>query len=279
MGRQDIRDGSGIQQVINKRGDHLSINIRPCEFDTIESTVKHHYQNLSSPIDSFLEEHILKSRHYQMLLDNTPIGHCSVFEGHLLTQFYLAKPYQHLGQQALALARRIDFLEDAFVPTCDEFMLSHVLEQQRKLEFQAYFFQDGRGEQQSPQPLVEITLTLATPADVELIKELSGDFFDNPKEQVEKEQLFIGRLRDQVVSFGIIEPGVILDKVASIGMFTVRDRRGEGFGRHTLLKLKEQCLSRGLTPISGCWYFNHKSRKTLEAAGMVSPTRLLKVTF
>jgi hypothetical protein len=30
---------------------------------------------------------------------------------------------------------------------------------------------------------------------------------------------------------------------------------------------------------SGCWYYNHNSRKTIESAGRYSRTRLLNVTF
>ena len=33
---------------------------------------------------------------------------------------------------------------------------------------------------------------------------------------------------------------------------------------------------RSLRPVAGCWYYNHRSRRTLQRAGMYSSTRLLK---
>ena len=36
------------------------------------------------------------------------------------------------------------------------------------------------------------------------------------------------------------------------------------------------CRASGLTPIAGCYYYNHNSKKTLEKAGMYSKTRLFK---
>jgi hypothetical protein len=39
------------------------------------------------------------------------------------------------------------------------------------------------------------------------------------------------------------------------------------------------CHAEGLRPIAGCWYYNDLSRKTLEAAGMTTPTRLLRFEF
>ncbi len=39
------------------------------------------------------------------------------------------------------------------------------------------------------------------------------------------------------------------------------------------------CRQKELHPIAGCWYYNHNSKKTLERAGMVTQTRLLKVDY
>ena len=44
--------------------------------------------NFSSVIDGFLIDHILKSVHYQIQLNNKNIGYFSIYDNSLLTQFY-----------------------------------------------------------------------------------------------------------------------------------------------------------------------------------------------
>jgi hypothetical protein len=47
----------------------------------------------------------------------------------------------------------------------------------------------------------------------------------------------------------------------------------------TIAMLIEECRRRSLRPVAGCWYYNHRSRRTLQRAGMYSPTRLLKIDY
>ena len=47
----------------------------------------------------------------------------------------------------------------------------------------------------------------------------------------------------------------------------------------TIALLRRECERQGVRPIAGCWYYNHRSKRTLERAGMYAPTRLLKVEF
>ncbi|MFN8540183.1 MAG: hypothetical protein U0232_22225 [Thermomicrobiales bacterium] len=69
------------------------------------------------------------------------------------------------------------------------------------------------------------------------------------------------------------------EATASIGMFVIERFRREGAGTATILCCKEECRRRGFRPIAGCWYYNHRSKRTLEQAGMFAGTRLLKVEF
>jgi hypothetical protein len=50
-------------------------------------------------------------------------------------------------------------------------------------------------------------------------------------------------------------------------------------GTATIAMLMEECQRRSLRPVAGCWYYNHRSKQTLERAGMFSPTRLLKIDY
>jgi GNAT superfamily N-acetyltransferase len=62
-------------------------------------------------------------------------------------------------------------------------------------------------------------------------------------------------------------------------MYTAERFRRQGVGTATIALLIEECRGQGLRPVAGCWYYNHRSKQTLERAGMYSPTRLLKVEY
>jgi RimJ/RimL family protein N-acetyltransferase len=62
-------------------------------------------------------------------------------------------------------------------------------------------------------------------------------------------------------------------------MYTIERFRREGVGTATITLLIDECRRRGLRPVAGCWYYNHRSKRTLERAGMFTATRLLKVGY
>jgi RimJ/RimL family protein N-acetyltransferase len=62
-------------------------------------------------------------------------------------------------------------------------------------------------------------------------------------------------------------------------MYTIERFRQTGVGTATIAMLIAECRRRSLRPVVGCWYYNQRSRRTLQRAGMYSPTRLLKVDY
>lgn len=257
----------------------MNIRIIKCDFEKIKESLLRNINDMKSPFDSFLEDHILKSNHYEILLDSNPIGYFSIFNKHLITQFYLDKPYTYLAQEIFDKVRRYEQVEKAFVYTSDEFFLSHAIDYSKKIDCQAYFFQDSEQAILGEKILIDFRCRVATEKDIELILEKSGDFFDDVVKHIKRQEIFIGYLKNKVVSFGIIEKSELYNNIGSIGMFTVSQHRQTGIGRNTLLRMKAVCYENGLTPIAGCWYYNHNSKKTLQSAGMFSQTRLLVVHF
>jgi len=83
----------------------------------------------------------------------------------------------------------------------------------------------------------------------------------------------------ECVGFGIIDQGRLVREVGSCGMFTVEAQRKQGIGPAIITHLIRRCAELGLRPIAGCWYYNHRSKKTLEKAGMFTQTRLLKISY
>jgi RimJ/RimL family protein N-acetyltransferase len=256
----------------------IPFRFRRVNLSDIRPTLEQHARSLPSPIDSFLEDHILASNHYQILLDNTIIGWASIHEESLMTQFGLFSPHKQHGQQAFQRARKLEHVQAAFIPTCDEFFLAHALDDYRQLEKQAYFFQhDPQARRyQAPFPLVH---RQAETPDIPTIRSLSGEFFDKIEQRVQDGQLYLTHRDGECVGFGIIDKSVLRPGVASIGMFTVEPFRGLGIGPAILTGLIDICTQQGLHPIAGCWYYNHRSKKTLEKAGLFSQTRLLKILY
>jgi hypothetical protein len=142
---------------------------------------------------------------------------------------------------------------------------------------QAYFFELGADTDRKVAPLFEVRQ--AKPSDVGVVAKECGDFFTDVAKQIEKGEIFV-TLRDSIpVGVGVRQLGEFNPRVASIGMFTFEAFRQSGVGVGTITSLIALCRSHGIRPVAGCWYYNHASKKTLERAGMVAPTRLLRVLY
>jgi RimJ/RimL family protein N-acetyltransferase len=264
------------KQRAQSRGGILNLKIKSIEFDEVSLRIKQHLNALPSAIDSFLEDHILESAHYQLFISNQEAGFASVHKGSLLTQFSLLPEFRKYGQAVFGQVKKLEEVQAAFVPTCDEFFLSHALDDYRQLNKQAYFF---AASPELPDYPSSYALRQAEESDIELIREGSGDFFGDIKMYVDKQKLFLTLLEKKCVAFGLMEKSVLLNGVASIGMFVAEDFRRKGAGTATIRLLIDECKKQNLRPIAGCWYYNHLSKKTLERAGMFTQTRLLKIEF
>lgn len=257
----------------------MKINFVPCDFLDVEEFVDEYEALLASPIDSFLEDHVMESQCFLIAMDTVHIGYFSVYDKELLTQFYIRKPYRALGQEIFFKVKKMKNIRCAFVSTGDEFFLSHALDEYRTMEKQAYFFQDAKDLIKEEKIDQTIHIRLAEKSDMKEIVEKSEGFYDNLEDSISNQEIYIATKSNKTVGFGIIENGSIMRNYASIGMYTVAEFRQQGIGRNILLMLKEVVYRNGMKPIAGCWYYNHESKKTLESAGMYTDTRLLKIHY
>jgi len=253
----------------------MNIKMKKCDFNKIKDKMMDSLNEQNSLFDSFLEDHILKSVHYEILNDSEQVGYFSIFNESLLTQFYLDKNFRYCSQEIFDKVRRYEEVQKAFVSTGDEFFLTHIIDYSKDIQPQAYFFKDIRVEICEDKVLNNFICRVAEQQDIELIKEKADDFFDDVFKQVQEKQIYIGYINEEIVSFGVIEKSKIYSNVASIGIYTVSDKRQCGIGRNTLIQLKEICYKEDIVPIAGCWYYNHNSKRTLQSAGMIPQSRLL----
>jgi len=257
----------------------MKIRFAKVDSQDIGDLNKVYISSLSSPIESYLEGHILKSEHFSILVDGKQAGFFSTFNKDLLTRFFLKIDNRRMSQEIFFQVKKSQCVSAAFVPTCDEFFLSHALDEHKSIDKQAYFFKDAKLFIDDTKRDNQISLRLAGLSDLEQIIKYSNDFFDDLEKSLLQETVYIATKDGQIVGFGIKEKGILMEHYVSIGMFTVESSRQQGVGKNILLLLKDIVYKEGLVPIAGCWYYNHNSKRTLEGAGMYSDTRLLKVNY
>ena len=170
-------------------------------------------------------------------------------------------------------------LRMAFVPTCDEFFLSHVLDKYVNLKKQALFFMDSKQPIKLKGNSLKVAYRLAEQSDASTIQAISGNFVDDLADRISRQEIHVGYLNSQIIAIGLIIKSQLWANQASIGMFTHEAYRRQGIGTQTVLYLKHVCHNCDMLPLAGCRYNNTKSQMTLQAAGMVTMTRLLRFTF
>lgn len=250
----------------------------PVDFDEIGEAVRRHLNALPNRIDSFLEDHILASAHFRITVGGEPAGFASIHQERLITQFALDEPYRRYGQSIFRHLRRMEQVRSAFVPTCDEFFLAHALDDYRQVAKQAYLFAAPRIATTFSAP-ASISLRLAAADDIDFVRRETGEFFEPIERAITAGELFLTQRHAEPVGFGLMVASRLYEDVASIGMFTIDRFRRTGVGTATIAFLIAECHRRGRHPVAGCWYYNHRSKRTLERAGMFSPTRLLKIDY
>ncbi len=234
--------------------------------------------SLSSRYDDFLEEHILASDIYAMYINDVHTGYFGVYMNKMITQFVMPLSELRHAQSIFADILKVYEIKNAFVPTCDELFLSLCLDKYRKINMQAYFFEES-GKPVRPAEYSRELLYPATLDDLDEITSITGDFVDRHEERIKKEQLYVLRENGEFLGMGIIVDNVIMKNCKGTGMFTNEKYRQKGIGRSILLHLKDICHTAGITPVPGCWYYNHNSKRTLESAGYTTRTRLLNIEF
>lgn len=244
-----------------------------CIQSTIETSqlAREYLQQISGARDDFWEAHILGAQLYEIQRAGESLGVTAIFGGKNMTLFYL--PHSRLREAQPAFAAAVSQLSPryAYAPTNDELLLSLCMDRQKAVELQAYFFARGGGAVRPPEFGREL-LRPAVPSDAAEILDREG-----VAENIARGKYYVLEQNGVFLGQGFFNPCTLLSATASIGMSVHPDHRQRGVGRSIILHLADLCRERGLTPACGCGYDNHNSKRTLESAGFVTKTRLLKL--
>ena len=210
------------------------------------------------------------------------IGYFAIFKQEKMTQFFLQEQYLYLAQTIFKQVLEEYSVKTAFVTTGDQLFLSLCMDFHTKIELQAYFFDGTTIEEVKASEYSRENFYEVKPEELDEVISKTGDFF----ETIEKEQLVTGEVKlykqcekDEVLGYGIIVPNKLLTQYWPVGMIVLERNRCKGVGRSIQMHLANIVRENGYIPISGCWYYNHLSKKTIESAGRYSKTRLLNVIF
>lgn len=261
----------------------MEIRFVSVKLPEITDTLVQHLSTLPSPVDTFFESHVEGSSHYSIRITGAEAGYTSIHGGSMITQFCLHEPFKRFGQRLFQRIKKMESVQRAFVPTCDEFFLSHALDEYSQMAKQAYFFQAGgfqaSGSEDSTTGDGALSFRQAEAKDVELIRQMSGDFVDPIEERVQRGELFLTNKGNECAGIGLLIQNNFCLGHADIGMFTAESFRHSGIGTATIRFLIQECRRQQKQPVAGCAYYNHLSKQTLEKAGMYAQTRLLKIGY
>lgn len=257
-----------------------NIEFELATFNDINKFLKDYIKTLSSPFDSYLENFIIESKFYKIVMNSKYIGYFAIHNDELLTLFYVKFKYVKYAQKLLENIIKEFNIKSAYVFTGDELYLSCICDiENRDVKNKAYFFQDHKGGPEKIGYYNSGNLRKAEVEDMDKIKKFSGDFFKDIEKKINDEELYVFEEDDNILGFGIREKGNILKGYTSIGVFTREGYRQKGIGRTVIARLKQLSYDQGETPICGCWYCSTNSKKTLESSGFVAKTRLLEIEF
>jgi hypothetical protein len=256
-----------------------TITIKKCDYNFLQKYISEYYVKNNIIVDSFWETHVRESNFYKIMDVENAAGYFAIYKETVLILFHVFEKYRNISQELFAIIKKYESIKEALVPTGDEFFISHAIDNYTGIEKQAYF---SIYTDKTPSKILSIELQLA---DIEKDREILSLCYDFLKEEIENikntidEEIYIAKNGNDIIGFGVIEYQKIVEIYASIGMIVREEFRQNGYGANILNGLKNIVRAKGKIPISGCWYYNHNSKKTMESAGAYSKTRLLRFYF
>jgi len=256
-----------------------SIHVKKCDLKDLQNYICEYYIKNNIIVDSFWEDHVRVSNFYRIEYGENTAGFFAIYKENVLVLFHVFEKYRKISQELFLIIKKFESVNQALIPTGDEFFISHAIDSYTYIEKQAYF---SIYTDENPKKILDIELELADVVKDREILFLCYDFLKEELENIEStinEEIYTVKHENNIIGFGVIEYQKIVNIYASTGMTVRNEYRQRGYGASILYNLRNIVREKGLIPISGCWYYNHNSKKTMESAGAYSKSRLLKFHF
>ena len=212
---------------------------KECLINEIQYLIEEYIHGLSSPFDSFLEEHILSSTFYMIQEGSKIVGYYAIHNKELLTQFYISRTYLMFSQRMFNRMLERNSVNSLFVPTSDELFVSLAVDKDFTINKQAYFFQDNQADIIENIVSSDESFRPAILEDLQQIQQICGDFLDQYERRITNGELFTYYRGSVLLGIGVVEKSKMIKGLASIGMFTNETYRQQGIGRVDHLTIKK----------------------------------------
>ncbi len=260
----------------------MDYTISKSSMEDIKQLMEQYLKTINGVTDDFWESTIFDAEIYKVMVKEIKIGYFAIHHKEKITQFFLQEKYIYLAQPIFKQILEDYSIKTAYVSTGDQLFLSLCMDFHSKVELQAYFFDGTLMGEVRPPEYGRDTFFEVTPEELDEVLAKTGDFF----EPISQEQMKSGEIKlfklcenGDVLGYGIIVPNKLLTQYWPVGMIVLESNRRKGVGRSIQMHLADISRENGYIPISGCWYYNHLSKKTIESAGRYTKTRLLNVIF
>jgi hypothetical protein len=254
------------------------IEITKCEWEDANTFIQEHLKVFAFHMDSWPEERLIESEKFIIILNGEKIGYTSIKENSIF-YFYVRKEFYRVAPSILEKIIEKKEIKSVFVLTQDTFLSALIAEWDYEKKILACGFTDLRNTDTLVSSLDGEIFRVASQSDCIKIREMSGDFFEEPgagfsclEDRITAGNIFLLMHNDEIMGGGIMERSKLFKGTVSIGMFTNSLYRKKGVAVKIILSLKKQSYRKNLLPVAGCWYYNTLSRKSLEAAGMIVTT-------
>lgn len=261
---------SSINLVVDK------VEIVKSNIKEINELVKSHIESLSYPMDSWLEDRLLESDIYNLMYEKNSIGFAGLIRD-TLQFFYVKKDCFRYAPVILEKIVSEKAIKRVLIMTQDSLLTAIIAEWDYEKEKQACWFTDSGRIENMDTKVSHAFFRTATEKDTPRIRQISGDFFDEVsggfdclEKRIAAETIFLLEDNGELLGCGFVEKSQFCSGLASIGMYANRDYRRKGVAKTILMNLKEWAYQNNLRPVSGCWYYNTLSRKSLESVGMIA---------
>ena len=251
------------------------IRFLEADIESNSAFIAKYKKQISIPYDDFLEDFIVESQFYSTEIGSQKCGFFGI-NNKRLTILYIDDIHFSKGTRIFEKIKETYELKDAFIPTTDIAALSIVLEHHKEIKVQALHFSDT-ARSVRPAEFGKEYFRLAKMEDLNEIQGLAKDFLDNYEDVIQTQELYVLEKDNEILGIGVVVRNKIMENCISIGVLTKESKRKLGVGRSIILHLKSIAYELGLTPVAGCWYYNAESRLTLESAGCITKSKLLRV--
>jgi hypothetical protein len=260
----------------------MNINYVASDIGSVGEMLTNYINSLTCVVDDFWESHITNATFYKIIREDIVIGYFCMHNSEKIVMFTVIPDYLYLAREIFRDVLDKFNVKTGFAVTGDELLLSLCMENHKEIKMQAIYF-DGTIPHTVRDPEFDRScIQEIDPYDIDRINAETDNFFDfiTPENILDGTNLIYQLASDnEILGYGIIVPNGLSTKYWACGMITLEKYRRKGVGRSIQIHLGDICRENGKIPISGCWYYNDLSRKTIESAGRYTTTRLLNVIF